>query len=243
MFRSSSSFGIMKLLVLAIMMSSGMVYGITVYFIPGLGVDSRVFSYLDIDSTVNQVYLEWPICSESETMESYADKFIAQMDTSKEIYVVGLSLGGMVAIEIAHKCRNVDCILISSAVCKDELPPRYEVFRYIPIYSFIKDYHLKISGYVLSRFLALPEDVADLYVNMLTDYSAHLFRRQTEMLLNWNRLQCDVPVLRLHGARDPIIPIKNIKTKDYHLVMDGTHKMVVTHAKQISAQLNNYLHR
>lgn len=232
----------MKALFLLVFMSCCAANSMTVYFIPGLGVDSRVFSYLDIDSTINQVYLEWPECSETETMESYADKLIEQMDTSNEVAVVGLSLGGMVAVEIAHKCKNVRCILLSSAVCKDELPMRYEIFRYLPLYAWLKDYHLRITGYAMSYFMSFPDDIASLYVEMLTDYKAQQFRRQTEMLLRWERPHCSINVYRIHGAKDPIIPAKNIHTVDF-LIEDGSHKMVVTHANQISELLNAFFRK
>jgi predicted esterase YcpF (UPF0227 family) len=84
-----------------------------IYILSGLGADKRIFNKIDFKN--NQIhYINWLIPAQNETLESYIQKLIQQIEDPKPI-LVGLSFGGMMAIEISKYIETRKIILISSA--------------------------------------------------------------------------------------------------------------------------------
>ncbi len=76
-------------------------YQVNIYFIPGLGVDNRVFQKLELPSHLNVHYLEWilPI-SLTESIKEYAKRLAQSIDVKTPYIIVGLSFGGIIAKEL-----------------------------------------------------------------------------------------------------------------------------------------------
>lgn len=91
-----------------------------VYLIPGLGADQRVFDFLDL-SSFSCHYLSWIEPFKDETIESYAGRLSTQIKSAQPI-IVGVSFGGIMAIEIGKQLKADKIIVISSARTKHELP-------------------------------------------------------------------------------------------------------------------------
>lgn len=92
----------------------------TVYFISGLGADERSFKYLDLPG-VNMHFIQWEKPLKGEKLREYCRKLILQIDTSGDIFLVGLSFGGIVAQEIAKTIAVKKLIIISSIKSPGEL--------------------------------------------------------------------------------------------------------------------------
>jgi pimeloyl-ACP methyl ester carboxylesterase len=70
-----------------------------VYFISGLGANEHAFMNLQLPG-IKPIYLKWFQPLQNDTMETYA-KRMSELITTKDPIIVGLSLGGMIAVEIA----------------------------------------------------------------------------------------------------------------------------------------------
>ena len=91
-----------------------------IYVISGFGADERVFSKLDFGN--NDVhFIQWKIPEKNETIASYAERLREEIDFPNPI-LIGLSFGGMMAIEIAKLIPVEKVILISSIRDRYELP-------------------------------------------------------------------------------------------------------------------------
>jgi len=90
------------------------------YLLSGLGADGTVFQYLDFEG-VEVEYMEWLSPLPKETLPAYAKRMTQKITTPHPI-LVGLSFGGMVAMEIAKQIPVKKVILISSAKERKELP-------------------------------------------------------------------------------------------------------------------------
>ena len=72
----------------------------------------------------------------TETLAQYAQR-IVQRITAPRPMLVGLSFGGMVAVEIAKILPVEKVILISSAKTRDELPPSYRFLGKLHLHKFL----------------------------------------------------------------------------------------------------------
>ena len=98
-----------------------------IYFISGLGADRRVFQKLKLPEGFTAQYIDWIKPFEDESLEAYSKRMATAIDTSKPFVLVGLSMGGMVSIEIAKFTQPKLVILISSIKSIDELPWYYKL--------------------------------------------------------------------------------------------------------------------
>ena len=58
-------------------------------------------------------------------------------------------------------------------------------------------------------------------------------------VLHWNRIEADPDVVHIHGNNDHIFPSKNLK--NFILIEEGTHAMVMMKAKKISQIIQEHL--
>lgn len=90
------------------------------YVFSGLGADQRVFKYLNFGALEPQ-FIDWIRPETNEPIEAYARKLAAEINVEKPI-LIGLSFGGMMAVEIAKLRETENVILISSAKTAAEVP-------------------------------------------------------------------------------------------------------------------------
>ncbi len=69
-----------------------------IFAISGLGADKRVFKYLKINSKI--VVIEWIRPLKNERIDNYAKRLIKDTKIDKNDCILGVSFGGLVAVEI-----------------------------------------------------------------------------------------------------------------------------------------------
>ena len=91
------------------------------YLIPGLGADERVFQFLRLHGEVN--VLRWlPPLSFSESLKYYAARLAAAVPVEQVCWLVGISFGGILALEAVQLRPLARVVLISSFSGPRELP-------------------------------------------------------------------------------------------------------------------------
>ena len=95
------------------------------FLFSGLGADKRVFEFLDL-SKYSVYHISWIKPLPKELMADYARRLLPQIKTEKPIFV-GVSFGGMIALEIAKLILVEKVILISSAVSSKSIPSYFKV--------------------------------------------------------------------------------------------------------------------
>src|SRR5690606_8062739 len=93
-----------------------------VYFIPGLGADERLFSQLNLKG-IEEHYLNWIEPEDCTTMADYAARYVPMIDTSEPFYILGMSMGGMMAIELQKLIQPEKLILVSTVKTRLEISP------------------------------------------------------------------------------------------------------------------------
>ena len=125
----------------------------TIYLISGLGADASVFQRLDFGNHEIK-FIEWLEPNQDESLQTYASRLAAQINTGLPI-LIGVSFGGMIAVEIA---KIIDCqkvILISSAKNKREIPLLYRFFGLLDIHRLIPVRLLKHANMLTYFFFGM----------------------------------------------------------------------------------------
>ena len=205
-----------------------------IYFIPGQGADERLFKNLKFDTTLFEIYhVKWEIPNKGEDLKSYALRLSSQIDSTKEFYLIGVSLGGMVATEINEILNPKKVILISSAKCRDELPWQYRFQKAIPIYKIIPKQLIKQSTFIAQPlFEPDRKKEKETCIAMLKDKDPVFLKRTIEMIINWDRIDFDSNIVHIHGNNDHTLPIKNVNYN--FLIEDGSHMMILTRTHEIN---------
>ncbi|MFP4289950.1 MAG: alpha/beta fold hydrolase [Bacteroidales bacterium] len=211
-----------------------------IYLIPGQGSDYRLFSNLQLDDRFEIRCIEHVVPVKGTTLPEYARMLALQIDVSRPFVLIGVSLGGMVAIEINSFLDPVKTFLISSAKTRKELPPRYRFQKYVPVYKLVSPGMAKSGAKFLQPILEPDRNNhKDIFLDMLDDKDPLFLHHTIDMIINWDREESDDQAIHIHGDNDHTIPVKNIKY-DY-LIKDGSHMMVMTHADEISRLINHFL--
>lgn len=91
-----------------------------IYILPGMGADSGMYSGA-WRALPEARFVDWPDYQGEGSLEEVAERIVGQYEIRDGAILVGSSLGGMVACEIA-RLRSVDqLVLIGSAKKKEEV--------------------------------------------------------------------------------------------------------------------------
>ena len=110
-----------------------------IYCISGLGADGRVFDRIAINGHVLHT-LSWVSPGKKESITSYAFRMAEQISEDRPI-VLGLSFGGMLAIEMARAINMEKVIIISAPKTRKEIPAwmrwagRLKMNKWLPVQS------------------------------------------------------------------------------------------------------------
>lgn len=214
---------------------------LNVYCIPGMGVDGRLFKYLDLDKCKIH-HIKWLTPHKGESLEAYAMRLAEQIDTQKPFALIGVSFGGMCAVEVARKLHPVKTFIISSSKSIEEVPLKIKVWRYVPLYKSISDKAYKKGALILKRQFGVSNaEQEKKFREMLDTAPKNYFRGAVHCIINWVPKQIiPTSVVHIHGTKDQILPYKKIKKLDY-TIDRGTHFMIINRANEINKILNKEL--
>ncbi|TAE49723.1 MAG: alpha/beta hydrolase [Bacteroidetes bacterium] len=212
-----------------------------VYFMPGFGADERSFQYLKLDSRLEPVYIRYLPIEKKETIEAYARRLAVQIDTTQPFSLVGVSLGGMLAIEMGKFLHPERIVVIASAKTEAEVAPRYHLLRYLPLHQIMGDKVTRVLS-PLGRRLFEPEGLPwePLYRQMIRDKPPHFLKRSVHMISRWKNSEYRSDVIHIHGKKDHTLPLKHIRSCEY-VMENGGHMMIITCAEEISRILGEVL--
>src|SRR5690606_10539222 len=101
----------------------------------GLGADERVFEKLELPNMMNQVFLNWVMPLDNDNLASYSKRLAEKINEREPFALVGLSMGGMVAIEIAKIKKPVKLVIISSVPTFHSFPKRIKAAGFLHLYN------------------------------------------------------------------------------------------------------------
>lgn len=210
-----------------------------IFLIPGLGADYRIYKNIDL-SGHDVVNVSWIEPEKHDTLATYAQKLIDKYSITPQSIVIGNSLGGMLAIEMAKKIGLKKTILISSIKTVKEAPLRIRLFKAIPLDRIIPSKLIaSIKSVVKFAFGKMSNNNHDLFISMLENTSPTFIEWAKRAIIQWDNKTIPENVYHIIGDNDNIFPYKRIKGAT--IVKGGSHVMVLDKAKEINSWLKEIL--
>ncbi len=210
------------------------------YLIPGLGADHRIFSKLETgDHAVH--HLDWPEMPRGSTLHDFAVAMSVGIDAQRPHALIGMSMGGMVAQEMAAITDPAMVVIISSWKGPHEMPPALRMLRgKHPERLLTKAFLERLMPMVRWQMgVETPESVL-LFNSLVGVYNVAQLKVQIAAGLNW-----DGPVRRpeqlvhIHGDQDRLMPLGSVQ--GVQVVKGGGHFMVYDSALAVSILLKHAL--
>ena len=203
-----------------------------IYCISGLGADKRVFNKLKFKG-YQPIHIDWIAPNKQEKLEDYAKRLAAKIK-DKEPILIGLSFGGIVAVEIANQIAVAKVILISSVKTTQENPWYFKIFRWLPIHLLIPVKSLLWAAYwLINWFFGLEtKEEKQLLKAILIDTDAKFLKWAINRVIFWKNQTIPDRIYHLHGTSDRIFPINFVKPDV--TIEQGGHFMIMNRADKIS---------
>ncbi|NJL45490.1 MAG: alpha/beta hydrolase [Leptolyngbyaceae cyanobacterium SM2_3_12] len=140
-------------------------------------------------------------------MEQYAQRLLSQVKAKHPI-LVGLSFGGLVAVEMAKQCQPAQVILLSSAKTAAEIPIYFKLFRWLPVQRIIpfKQLLWAVYGIINWLFGLDMQTERDLLKEILIDTDPGFLRWAMERVVTWRNQEVPGNLVHIHGGRDRVFP-------------------------------------
>jgi pimeloyl-ACP methyl ester carboxylesterase len=188
----------------------------TIHALPGMGADNRMFPGPWKSLPGFQAH-DWPRCAAQHSLPEVARTVCQEYGIRHGDILIGASLGGMIACEIA-KLRDIEAIyLVGSATSKAEIRRLLAILH--PLARF--------TPFGLARYCAgvIPLAACQVFARL----DAAFVRNMCAAIFKWEGIgSCPVRCFRIHGRRDLIIPLPS----NVDLLLDGGHMISMTHAEE-----------
>ncbi|MCC8408053.1 alpha/beta hydrolase [Mucilaginibacter sp. UR6-1] len=210
-----------------------------IYLIPGLGADCRIYKNIDL-SGHDVTFVNWIEPDVTDTLTSYAQKLVNKYNIYPNSILIGNSMGGMVAIEIANIIPTSKTILISSIKSCNEASAYFSFFRLVPLYKLIPaKLFTSMGGLVRIVFGKMQPDDQSLFQDMLKNTSPTFVKWAIGAILNWKNTTIPANVYHIAGSSDMLFDCR--KATGSQIIEKGTHIMIFDRAEEINRILKKIL--
>lgn len=232
----------------------------TVYCISGLGADHHIFDGLDVPG-VRWVHLSWLMPEGDETLEAYARRMSAGVIDASHgpapagyasgapgagpaaeaaPVLLGVSFGGMMAIEIAKLFPAATVILVSSIRHWRQLPLPIKMTAHLGLGKWTPPANLRLLAPIQDYFLGV-ETQAD--SRLVREYRGnvdpHYLQWAIRHITSWQNVWQPASLYHIHGSKDHIFPLNLVEPT--HIVEGGGHLMIHNRGAEISKILISIL--
>lgn len=209
------------------------------YCIPGLGADERLFRNLKSEA-YELKFIHWVSPDAKDTLESYAEKLISQINQKQPFSLLGVSLGGIIATILSAKINPDRVFVISSLKSSKELPFSFKVLNVLKIkFLFHASVLKKVKPLISLFFRKMNKTDHQLVIKMIDDADEHFLPWAAAAILAWKSKDTLTPfhkIIQIVGDNDFIF--KYSKIKNCKVIKGGTHFMILNRANEINAILN-----
>lgn len=191
-----------------------------------------MFSRLDVQGYTT-VCLQWVKPHKHDTLRTYGIRLAEQIDSSRPFYLLGVSLGGMLAVEIANYLKPIKTVIISSVATANELPWHLKLAASLHI-DYITPAELLKSANPLSYWIfgTDTKEEKKLLKDILADIDPRFMKWALRAIANWDNSTIPPNLVRIHGTSDKVLPM--FSTADAIKIGGGGHMMIYNNAAELS---------
>jgi pimeloyl-ACP methyl ester carboxylesterase len=211
-----------------------------VYFISGMGADGRLFKHIRLPEGFQMHFVQWITPEEEDTIPTYASRLLQQVDTTQPFALVGVSLGGIMAVEIAKISSPVATVIIGSIPVAAHLPRYYVTLgRRLGLLRVLPGSFFKGAASLKRWLTSETAEDRKLVWQMIDEADGDFLLWAMRAVLKWENKELPQPLWHIHGARDIVFPI--MLTRPSHIIRKGGHLFIMTHAEQVNGILQDIL--
>jgi pimeloyl-ACP methyl ester carboxylesterase len=209
-----------------------------IYLFSGLGADKRAFQRLDL-SGYRTTFIEWITPERDESIEAYAKRLLSQIKTDRPV-LIGVSFGGMMAVEVAKQIETEKIILISSAKSKKEIPFYFWITGALRLYRLLPSHVLKKPNFVFHWLFGIyTKSEKELLREIIKDTDPVFLFWAIRKIAFWSNQTNHKNLLHIHGTGDRILPFRF--TKADFIIEDGGHFMILNRADELTKILRSLI--
>lgn len=214
---------------------------IAIYLVPGLAAGPEIFENLKFSEDTYEVHhLQWKIpLAIDETISEYAMRMCEDVKAKKPV-LVGVSFGGIMVQEMDKYLDTKKVIIISSVKHHIELPKRFQIMKLTKTYKLfpsqiignLEEYEKYFFGKSLKKRIHVYKKYLSVRDPLYLNWSINT-------MIQWEQKNETQNKIHIHGTKDQIFPIKNIK--NCIKIQGGSHVMIITKAKKLSKIIEDIL--
>jgi pimeloyl-ACP methyl ester carboxylesterase len=203
------------------------------FLISGLGADQRVFEFLDL-ADYKLHYVEWIPPYPTESIEHYAQRLLIQIPANKPI-LIGVSFGGLIAIEIGKLIETDKIIIISSVQTRSDFPWYLNFAARLKLHWFIPS---SPPQWILFYLFGVKKKYEkELLAGIIRDTDSTFLVWALKKIFSWKNDVSLRNVTTIHGTSDRLFT----NQKADHLIQQGGHFMIVNKASEVSEYIRAIL--
>lgn len=204
-----------------------------------MGADRRLFKHVRLPAGFEPEYLDWIPFKPGESLGQYAFRLSEKIDKTKPFVLIGLSLGGLMAVEIARRFPPVCTILIASVPLSMQFPAHFRMAQRLRLHELIPPGLIKSVASFKRVFTHESKEDKKLIRQMIRDTDPGFLTWAMQAALDWKNEQVPAPLCHLHGTRDEVFPVW--LTKPTHKIPRGGHVLVMSHPEAVNHHLHQIL--
>ena len=207
----------------------------TLVLFPGLAVDRELYRpQRSIPYRVEPVDWIEPE-SRNETLAHYMRRMAASIEPRPNLFLGGVSLGAMAALQAAHYLDARGVIMIDGCFSHRQIAPMFRAV--LAAGATLPDQWVRpvltLGPLGLRMFENLNVDQERLMARMFRRHSPAQIRWSCRAILGWeNTNPPGVPVHAIHGEDDEVIPLRNVRPQQ--VVKSGRHLISLSHPAQVN---------
>jgi hypothetical protein len=202
------------------------------YLISGLGADERAFKNLKFTADIQPVFIRWIEPLADESIQQYCTRLCAQINQDEPFLLLGMSFGGIAALELSKIVKPQQVVLLSSIVSYREMPLTLRLAGMLQLHRLVpKKLLTQIHPLTYWFFGAVEKDERELLREIIVHSSPVFVQWAINILLHWKGDFTGKKVTRIHGTNDRLLPLRG--HADF-CISGGSHFMVYTRAEEVS---------
>lgn len=184
--------------------------------------------------------VQWLPSYKWESMADYALRLTDQIDQSEPFVLVCVSFGGMIAMEMNKIIHPKHTFLVSSVTGHHELPFWIRWCSRTTLHQWLPSFLFQSNPYVLTWLFGVKDPSHKRLIHAIAMKSDPAFTHLAiDKILRWRNEVIPVNLTRIHGAKDHLLPpVKHVPSQ---IIADSGHFVVVEHADEVSARINDIL--
>jgi pimeloyl-ACP methyl ester carboxylesterase len=206
-----------------------------------LGADKRIFSKLKLNAKINIIHIDWIAPNKNESLATYAQRLSKVIDITQTFALIGVSFGGMIAVEMAKILKPITTVIISSTMFGAQLPALYRFAGKLRLLKLIPAQLLKSSNRLTQNYYFGTRTSSEktLLSEIIKDTDPYFLKWAIGSILSWKNEIRPERIYHIHGTNDKILYAKTARP-DF-VIENGTHFMVYQNAEEISDIIDKLL--